>query len=372
MPRNEKVPSPLKGEGKISKGNFLLTNVFIYKRRLFYQSRLKVGMVSNIPNITMQNANLANLYPNLKDSSISIPVIPPPVQEGDSTHFTSKQKSNDQSFVQKHWGKMLLGAAAITVGAILTKGKLWAKEKPVSFEKVQQNFAEIFGKKNLTKEETEAMLKKYQEIYKIKDKKEFINQAFNQMKKDFGYENIPYELEITKKLSFVNGAIGLGVNASNKMTLYKFMSRKKILEAITHEFTHLRQREYGLRTSPQKLVEAMKKNIFNGLEHNPKAKKDYEKDIKMGDHLIAQKCIQELKDLGALFGKLPMFEKGSEKYLKGEKYIKAKSEQTDFLETNQLFSKTAYTKYRDNLLEQEAWQNGSLMQEIARYIEANK
>lgn len=330
-------------------------------------------MVSNISNINIQKANLANLNSNPQDSNISMSVIPQHIQEGDSTHFTSKQKSKDQTFVQKHWGKMLLGAASITVGAILTKGKLWAKEKPVSFEKVQQNLAEIFDKKNITKEETENFIQKYKEFYKIRDKKEFITKSFEQMKKDFGYENIPCELKITEKLEKNHdGSFTFGHNILNKISVYKGFSKNEALNTLCHEFTHLRQREYMIRTSSEKLTEAMAKGSFNNLEYNPEIKKIYEKNPDEFKALILAENQKIVDKLNQIFGKLPKFEKNSPQYIQGEKYIEAKAQKIAVVEKSKMSAIEIDKLYHDNLLEQEAWHNGSLMQEIAKYIQYQK
>ena len=45
----------------------------------------------------------------------------------------------EESFFEKHWGKMLLGAGLVA-GAILTKGKLWGKSKEITNFKTVEKF----------------------------------------------------------------------------------------------------------------------------------------------------------------------------------------------------------------------------------------
>lgn len=292
-------------------------------------------------------------------------------QEKDSCSFTSKKQN--ESFLEKHWGKLILGAGAIALAAVLTKGKLWGKEKTVALEKVQHNLAEIFDKKNLSKDETETMLKKYKEIFKIKDKNEFINKAFNQIKNDFGYENIPYELEIKKEPMINNdGSHFTGGSYIEKMFVYEKDSKIEILDTISHEFKHLRQREYMFRTNPEAVLENLKEFHYKSIDLMPKAKQMMEENPKICQELILKKCNKKLKVLEDYFGHLQKYEKGSPEYSQGEKYLKAERESNNQYIERMKGLKVQNNVYQNNLLEQEAWNNGKLMQEVARYISAIK
>lgn len=100
--------------------------------------------VSNITSVCVQKHNTAfssdqKYYVNNNTSTYSNAI------DKDNIYFASKQK--------KTWLKMLIGTGLIGIGVYLIKGKFWAKEKPIAFEKIQKHLAEIFEKKNLTKEE---------------------------------------------------------------------------------------------------------------------------------------------------------------------------------------------------------------------------
>lgn len=314
-------------------------------------------MVSNITNFNIQKTNLANLYPNLKDSSVSMPVIPPPAQEDDSTHFTSKQKSKDQSFVQKHWGKMLLGAAAITVGAILTKGKLWGKQ---TLEHAQKNLSEIF-RKDISKEEAVSMLKKYQEILKIEDKNEFITQLFHQVKKDYGYENINVKLDILDKPVEARGTIkGAAVYRFSKgeIGVLKTRSKEEIFSSLPHEFNHMRQEEYMYLTSPEKMRTSLVEKTIDALKNDESHKNN------LGElRKEAEKFADEQMDsMSKRWGGRSAFSSDSKQYKLGQKYI----------ESHKKYINDNKKAYDNDFNEQEAHKIGDLMQEIARYIESNK
>lgn len=231
-------------------------------------------MISNIPNINIQRNKV---YADLKDSSVSVPVNSSNVQQVDSVHFTSKTQNENNSFLQKHWGKLLVGAGVIALGAVLTKGKLW--DKPPSFEKVHQNLVEIFGKKNLSKEEVETTLKKYQEIYKIEDKNEYITKLFEQVKKDFGYGDNKYIYLTIKnakvKLSEIFKHKGVGGFCQNtgEMNFQASLTKKQIFTSMFHEFTHVKQDEIAFRT-----IGAKEKRIAKYIEYFRQTSPDmYEK-----------------------------------------------------------------------------------------------
>lgn len=268
-----------------------------------------------------------------------------------NVNFTSK--ADNKSFLQKHWWKMLIGAGAVAAGIILTKGKLWGKEKPASFEKIQQNLAEIFERKDLTKEEAESLLQKYKEIYNIKDKNEFIQQAFNQVKKDLGYENTPIEVVIRDKIIKEDkGRITLASYNPQNIKIYAKRPKEEILGRLMHEFKHMKQFESMFRGDSKRCAQIF--IDFYKILKDPSLKKIYDENPKAFEEVV-----EEL--LAKYFGHLPKFERNSMEYAQTEKYFEAwKNYNKD--------SKNGYKDYANNLFEQEAKHIGGLMQEVAKYI----
>lgn len=286
---------------------------------------------------TIQNTtSYAKTHEVSKPITVNRQFVVPIKSEHDSVSFSSTSKEKKQNFIQKNWGKLLIGAAAITAGVMLTRGKLW--NKPPSFEKVTQNLAEIFGKKNLSKEEAEAMLKKYKDIYKIEDTDKFIDTAFNTIKEDFGYKDVKIELHKVTELIDNGGMKGLGSFNPNFITIYKNNSRESILNIFTHEFNHLRQTEHMIRADifDEKFVE----NGIRKLGANRKADVlEWLEDVK--------------QNLG--FHKKPKYAKDSAEYKKALDYL-------------DLFDPDYVKNYDQNRCEVESKSIGKKMSSVVDYI----
>lgn len=262
-----------------------------------------------IPSIANVNTQRTNLYPNSQGAGVSVPVDAPAKEEGDSVHFTSKQE--DKTFVEKNWGKLLLGAGAITAGVFLTKGKLWGKE---TFVQAQKNLSEIF-RKDIPKEEAEAMLKRYKELFKIQDKEEFIKQIYNQAKKDYGYEHLDLNY-ILSKGKVIDGAkkaaggfhpLGLDVNR-NSLNNYAFdfaqdHSKESLFGIIMHELRHCKQHEIAYRTDKEKFMQV----LLNARTQSVGVRDAYKKGIE--------------KIYSPVWDKLPKIQPGTKEYEQGMKYI---------------------------------------------------
>ncbi len=295
-------------------------------------------MVANISNLSTQKTNL---YADSGNTAAVVPIKPDTKEapQYDSVNFSSKNKQ--EGFFQKHWGKLLLGAAAIATGIVLTKGKLWAKPQAQSMERIHQNLAEIFGKKDLTKEQAEAMLKKYHEILKIEDKDKFIDTAFNTIKEDFGYKDTKIKLEKSK--STIKGKTKVGNAAFNptRIEIYTGLSKEQILISTAHEFCHLRQTEQMIRTGlyDEKFI-----------EHGTSVLgKNRRKDI--------IEWLNEIKeDLG--FHTKPKYEEKSPEYQKAKEYLKW------------AFDKNYEANYDKNAMEIESKHIGELMRQAITDISA--
>lgn len=234
------------------------------------------------------------------------------------------------------------------------KDKLENRLKDKS-EKVQKNFAEIFGKENLTKEETEKLVQEYKELFKIKDEDEFTKQAFIQMKKDFGYEYSNIKLKINndnimRNLIKNHGMVEGGFQFLNHITVNSKNNKDIILMNLAHEFNHMRQAEYMFRTDKDRCIKHITELL---IEFDPKIKNMHDENPEEFN-----KSIEEF--LNEMFNSPSEFIKGSPEYIQGQKYFEANS--------TYLNDKKNLKDYQNNLLEKESSHVGKLMQEVALYI----
>lgn len=333
-------------------------------------------MVESIPKLHTPKASLHSVTSNADVSApvgvragmparaenIDTPTAPAP---NDSASFSSRPK--EESFVKKHWGVMLLGAAALAASAVLSKGKLWAKPQAPSLEKIHQNLAEIFGKKDLTKEQAEAMLKKYREISQIKDKTEYIKQLFAQVKQDLGYgDNNNIYLTINTKLSKLSDVLKHKSAAAafspetGELIVSKLDSKQDIFANMLHEFTHSKQHGMSFRASNarttliEKYVAGIKKDLAD----------IYKKAPETAAKLAAEQADETIAARRKIYGDLPIFKEGSEEDIKARKYLDAWENYTK--------AEESVKGYKNNLLEREAFRVTEIAKEIFRHISAMK
>ena len=199
-----------------------------------------------------------------------------------------KDKTNPKSGLSTgaKWALGIATTAATIYGGIVLHKHL---TKP-SIEKVAKNFSEIF-KKDVSKEEAIKMAERYKEIFAEKDKDKFIEKCFEQVKKDFGYEDLT-NLKCSKiSDAMINEAkergrtlyggyrpVGASYEHMAKDTfLEKFngeimevnphLSQKEIFKAMVHEFTHAKQHEMCYRTDPKALIDALVEARLSGLKN---------------------------------------------------------------------------------------------------------
>ncbi len=186
-------------------------------------------------------------------------------------------------------------------GAIVLGRKL---NKP-TFKEVQECFKEIF-KKDLSIEQTKDLIGKYKEICKNKNTDEFIKKMIEQLKKDYGIENVKTELNI-KKLA--NNKFSTKMNQRErgnasplaKIIIFPRTSKNKIIRGVQgetfatgfHEMKHIKQYAEAYRANPDKFAEVIyRRNVKPETlekkvqENIKKAEEEYikcAKKIKNGD-----------------------------------------------------------------------------------------
>ena len=332
----------------------------------------------------------------------------------DTVEISAGNKINEASTQEKQKTGMstgakiglgILGTAAAAYGCIVGHRMI---NKP-SIEKVAKNFSEIF-RREIGTDEAQKMVNNYKELLEIKDTEEFCKKAFEQVKKDYGYENLPIKLNleylpdkgfktmISNKVGAswcdTEGTVTLHIpDVKNGAPLAKY-SKSEMIRNLIHEFQHAKQTEYACRTSLPKYIEAIKKNCSIDVENELKRidyilKNEYdlkkyaeknklsiqeakEKLKKMKELFIKHKDeISKIKTevintkydervLNELFGKYEKFAPNSKEYALGLKYIENAS--------NYISGKIDKKRYYEQILEKEAHQTGKNFDQIYNHF----
>ena len=110
-------------------------------------------------------------------------------QQSDRIEISGKKRNNRLGL------KLLLGCLAIG-GSVFAWIKLRKPDKVQevfnsefkNIENIRKNLSEIF-EKDLSKKEADELAKNYKKICEIKDDNEYAEKLFEQLKKDYGFEN---------------------------------------------------------------------------------------------------------------------------------------------------------------------------------------
>jgi hypothetical protein len=278
-----------------------------------------------------------------RNSSPVPTVARPPAQ-------TPKKKSSFS------WPLALAGVATLLVGLGVVA---FRKDKAKRIKELPELLETIF-RKPYTPEETKAMVKTYQDLLKIEDKKTFIEQAFQQIKKDKGLEDVNVSLEILQKIKknkrggevrgqVVEDIVRIKADLSSKEKLSS-EDQETLFNTVAHELNHVRQyREIiqaGLfddyikvwvgHTLPKKVIAKNKASTLIG---------NY-KEVK--------------KKFSHAYGDVtkPSIQKGTPRYLKAEEYLKGYKD----------YDKQTHEEYLNNPLEIESRAVGDAMQCLVRTI----
>ena len=338
------------------------------------------------------------ITPNFRSNSVGVATHQPTVNyttPPDTVEISAGNKINEASTQEKQKTGMstgakiglgILGTAATVYGCVVGHRMI---NKP-SIEKVAKNFSEIF-RREVSKDEAQKMVNNYKELLEIKDTEEFCKKAFEQVKKDYGYEdlNIPLMFKPQKtwkdsaSWNSEEGILTLHIKDSFGKDIGTW-GRKDIIKSLLHEFQHAKQTEYAYRTSPEKYLQAHKDNLplakIARIFMQPKEiQLKFAKSLNMSlseFHAFLKTCAKEkdfdsnlfknnlkVKDIKAiekLFGKSTPFEIGSKEYNQGLEYIKGTA--------NYINPKIDDKLYRSQLLEKEAYATGDKFKEIYNYF----
>lgn len=171
--------------------------------------------------------------------------------------------------------------------------------KRASLKECQKQFSEIF-RREVSASETETLVKRYKELYKIDKPDEFIKKAFEQVKKDYGYENAKIDCSIhfyslkslfeqltrnkqlfrvgeTRPINLEMCITVLGRKPEQKL---KSVHKTHILNILFHEFKHLQQYEYCYHKDKNQLF----KTFWNELIKAKVQPQDIEAFLKPFEH----------------------------------------------------------------------------------------
>ena len=188
--------------------------------------------------------------------------------------------------------------------------------------------SDIF-RREISEEEATKLLAQYKKLIFIENKEEYIKQLFNQLKKDFGWENIDFTYQLCKSNVDGNSMVNGGFRPlfpvvkslpDRDFTIEKFipeiivlrtdMNKKDIFITLFHEFQHCKQHELAYRIDKKKFIDALIKNRFAKIEKTQEIVDIIDK-YKAGIN----------KYYAPEWDKMPPLQKNSKEYKLGLKYI---------------------------------------------------
>jgi hypothetical protein len=107
----------------------------------------------------------------------------------DTVEISSKEEKKKGLSTGAKWGIGLISTALAIYGSVVAHRAI---TRP-TLEKTAESLSEIFGREIGTGE-AKTLLSEYKKLFKIKDTKEFYDEAFKQVKKDYGLEKADISL----------------------------------------------------------------------------------------------------------------------------------------------------------------------------------
>ncbi len=182
----------------------------------------------------------------------------------------------------------------LTIGGIITAVTVAIygvkKFQVKNIKNIQRAFQESFMRDDITVEETRKILKRYKEIEKIKDDKEYAKALFKEAKKNFGLEQSNIEL-VFKDVKNANGSCS---RTNREIKITPNCSRSHMLDTIHHEFRHAKQHNAIYNLYPEEYLGV--RAIVDSY-----AEKMMDKNIKLEDINIEElwaKALKEFKEKG--------------------------------------------------------------------------
>jgi len=320
---------------------------------------------------------IQNIYSNINfcgNSGINnglTPVAPKmtPVKKITSDTFEGSNNLRDESKKTDRRGlKIFLGLCTITAITVITT--LFLKNKKVKIEDVQKALSDTFGR-DLSVKETEELVQRYTELYKEKGSDKYYEKLINQLKKDYGIQEVKTSVKINNTIS--DSLYKVAGEASRNGDISVFPENLASVgdtdgfKTLFHEVKHIRQ--YSELYMADK--SAFAKAIAEESVKSEKNKDSISKLMNMGyTKESAEKYLYNnlykdiLKSIEKTYGKLKPFKKNSDEYKKGIEYLDSLIKNR--IETPQ--NDTEMKLYKNLLCEKEAFACGDNAEILLRYI----
>lgn len=355
---------------------------------LYIKQKQNSAVVNAIP----QKATRTSYAPNISLET------PPDTFELSTDKRIKKNKEKDMPTWLK--GMLWIGGTSAAIYGCVVGHR--AMTKP-SLEILQKNFTSIF-RREVSKDEAKLLANKYREILKENDVDSLCRKLFEQVKKDYGYENTNIKLDIDRiteeaRKNEAGGGWLIGkarvalrpyCREGHKMT---YEGKKQILTTLMHEFQHVKQSEIAYRTDAEKYIQILKKN--KALPTGDKLKKELnemqrilsdegrlktwarernqsveelkrdinkalnDKDYSAFTNFDEAECRQNLKDL---FGKYSKLSPRSDEYEKGLQYLDN--------EANYINGHEDKAGYFEQIMEKEAYAAEEKLKDFYDYIKS--
>ena len=206
--------------------------------------------------------------------------------------------------------KTLLTLGAITlagVGLFLAakKGQAIRVEKAFAElkkdpQKAQKTFQEVFLRENITKKEALEMVNRYENIWKIKDKKEYIEALFKEAKKNYRLDDTGIKLAFDLPCEGCKHAKGFYRDSDKIISITTKKSKQSIMNIMHHEFRHALQHRAGQASDTRIKLQALVSSYADDfIKKNPNFNAvTQEKEMKKITTEIWEKAKKELKEKG--------------------------------------------------------------------------
>lgn len=262
------------------------------------------------------------------------------------------------------------------------------KATPKNFQEITQKFNQIY-QRDFSKQEISSMINQYKEIFKLDNVDEFSNQLFKQIKKDAGLGDKDIKFFVNKCEPGTASTGGFWANAAQIMmdvecTNNKISNenKKSLFETLVHEFSHVHQHEQAYNADAERYLQCItgdtgvdaiisqykeilalqNKDLIESMGGEDFLREIIEKLTNRDPETVAlfqmpQEDTEYLANIKNLFGEPRHYDKNSEEYKKGIQYL-------ENWENYIIPSKETMNKYREQLVEAEAYN----MQDIATQI----
>lgn len=288
------------------------------------------------------------------------------IAKNNSSTLSNIPKENDENKKSSLPLARKLGIGFVSAFALFyaTFAGILIYKKP-NFSKLQKGLSEIL-RKDLSENDTKQIIAQYKDLLKINDPETFTRNAFEQIKKDYGYENADIHLVInyTDKIAvsnplkrrniklckgeynFQNVEVMINQNFKQNRKMDTF-DKADTLDVLFHELKHFEQSALCYQSDKEKFLNIILKNPFIDLlkKLNPDYKPKDSISVIEDNYQRALKNVPS-KDITKHSKKIDEYMTNIDNYVDAE---------------------INYNGYRNQVIEQEAFFAGDIGDKIAWY-----